>query len=415
MLQFSDEPYQFFEPKPSKPLIWLGQQINRFYALPGKEHRVTEVVVEGALEEVRALRSSGDRLLFVINHPTHSDPQVITEVHRRLGIPVCFMAAYDVFLRSRFNAWCMQRLGHFSIDREGNDRKAMTTAIDTLKQGKVALDIFPEGQVYLANDRVTPFLDGPAFIAIKAQQAIESGKVKVVPLSLKFTHLTDCRDRLIEIVAAAAQDGGYEFDRSRPLVESTLHLGSQVLASHLRRHGYADEIDPFAESIHSALEQIAGTIVEDLEASLKIDSKPDAPLVERVRKVRSAVHQIRMDGEKSASFPGIEEVADKAILAFRVLAYINPYLTEKPTLDRFSETVERIGEDHFSRMMGRTAPRRAIVRINEPLDVGEFLANAEGKPRNAIASLTATMERKVREGLDGINAAIDTPGERLVH
>lgn len=29
----------------------------------------------------------------------------------------CFMAAYDVFLRSRFCAWSMQRMGNFSIDR----------------------------------------------------------------------------------------------------------------------------------------------------------------------------------------------------------------------------------------------------------------------------------------------------------
>lgn len=84
----------------------------------------------------------------------------------------------------------MQRLGNFSIDREGSDRKAMAAAIDTIKADDYALTIFPEGNVHLTNDRVTPFLDGTAFITLKAQQAIKDARVKIVPLSLKFTHLS---------------------------------------------------------------------------------------------------------------------------------------------------------------------------------------------------------------------------------
>ncbi len=89
-------------------------------------------MLEGATDEVREAKEKGERLMFVMNHPTHSDPQVVTEVHRRLGVGSSFMAAYDVFLRSRLTAWAMQRMGHFSIDREGSDRKAMSTAIQVL-------------------------------------------------------------------------------------------------------------------------------------------------------------------------------------------------------------------------------------------------------------------------------------------
>ena len=54
----------------------------------------------------------------------------------------------------------MQNIGCFSIDREGSDRKAMTEATRILKEGEFALTIFPEGNVYLTNDRVTPFFGG---------------------------------------------------------------------------------------------------------------------------------------------------------------------------------------------------------------------------------------------------------------
>ena len=155
MLEFSDASYRFFPAKPSPFLIRVGRTLNRHFIVRGTNHLVRELQIEGDTDTLIECRNRGERLLFVINHPTHSDPQVITEVHRRLGQPSCFMAAYDVFLRNRFAAWSMQKLGNFSIDREVGDRKAMTAAIDILTKGEYALNIFPEGNVYLTNDRVT--------------------------------------------------------------------------------------------------------------------------------------------------------------------------------------------------------------------------------------------------------------------
>ena len=120
MLEFSDAPYQFFEAQPSKPFIWLGRTVNQHLVVPGSNHLVKELLIHGETEGPRECMAKGERILFVINHPSHSDPQVVTEIHRRLGIPSCFMAAYDVFLRGKFAAWAMQKLGNFSIDREGS-------------------------------------------------------------------------------------------------------------------------------------------------------------------------------------------------------------------------------------------------------------------------------------------------------
>lgn len=174
MLEFSDAPYRFFEARPSAPLIRLGRALNRHVFLPGPNHRIRDLSIDGELDALADAKGNGDRLLFVINHPSHSDPQALSEVQRRLGVDACFMAAYDVFLRSKLTAWSMQKMGNFSIDREGSDRKAMAAAIKVLAEGKKALNIFPEGNVYLTNDRATPFLDGAAFIALKAQAGIDA-------------------------------------------------------------------------------------------------------------------------------------------------------------------------------------------------------------------------------------------------
>ena len=62
----------------------------------------------------------------------------------------------------------------------------MKDAIATVIDGRYALTVFPEGNVYFMNDRVTPFLEGPAYIAMKAQQELkDNGKIFAVPVAIK--------------------------------------------------------------------------------------------------------------------------------------------------------------------------------------------------------------------------------------
>lgn len=420
MLEFSDATYHFFPAEPSPFLIRLGRLANRHFILPGKNHRIVELRLEGETEPIRDARARGDRLLFVINHPSHSDPQVVTEVQRRLGLPCSFMAAYDVFLRSRFNAWCMRKLGNFSIDREAADRKAMAAAIATVTAGDYCLNIFPEGNVYLTNDRVTPFLDGTAFIALKAQQAIEGVSVKIIPVSLKFTHLTVPREKVTERLVALGRDSGHDYDPGAPEdpVAAVLGLGRHLVGGYLRRHGFLHEKAHDETALFEVLKDFTAGLVAGIEGTLGLSAPKEAGLVDRIRKVRSTIHQIRTDTSGKGEAPGpahpeIDGLAERAILALRVHGYLTPYLTDRPTIDRFDETVERIAEDYYSRAMPRTGPRRAVAHLHEPLDVGTFLSEAGGL-RQAVTPLTRAMEKAVQAGIDTINASNDAPGGELV-
>lgn len=410
MLEFSDASYRFFPAEPSPFFIRVGRALNRHFILPGKNHRIAEIRLEGETEAIRDARGCGARLLFVANHPSHSDPQVVTEVQRRLGLPCSFMAAYDVFLRGRINAWCMQKLGNFSVDREAADRKAMAAAIATVTKGDSVLNIFPEGNVYLTNDRVTPFLDGTAFIALKAQQALERERVLVVPVSLKFTHLTAPRPAIEERMKTLAADGGYRFPAGStedPLA-AMLGLGRHLLGTFLEKHGHlaAGEIE--GASLYETLGAFASGLVAHLESALSLAPSKETGLVERIRRVRSTIHQMRTDSS-GAAHPEIDGLAERAILALRIHGYLTPYLTEHPTIDRYDETAERLAEDFYSRAMPRTGPRRAVVHLHAPLEVGDFLADG-GSLKSAVAPLTRAMEGAVQAGLDTINAANDAPG-----
>jgi hypothetical protein len=357
-------------------------------------------------------KRSGDRLLFVINHPSHSDPQALTEIQRRLGVDSCFMAAYDVFLRGRLCAWSMQKMGNFSIDREGSDRKAMAAAIKVLAEGKTGLNIFPEGNVYLTNDRATPFLDGAAFIALKAQAAAEGAAVKIIPVSLKFTHLTTPRVTITERMLRLGADSGHTFppgSTSDPL-GAVLGLGRHILGGYLKKHGLHGKLPDDDPSLYRLLEKFAANLVAEIENGLGIAVAEGAPLVARIAKARAKIHQLRSDPAASPH-PEIHGLADRAILALRIHGYLTPYLTDRPTIDRYAETVERIAEDFYSRTMPRTGPRRAMAQIGSPIDVRDHLG---AKSRDAIAALTDEMERRVQDGIDALNERNDAPGGKLL-
>lgn len=415
MIQFSDAPYRFFDAKPSPLVIGMGRTVNRHLILPGPNHRIKEVVLDGATDQIRDSINRGERLMFVMNHPTHSDPQVVTEVHRRLGVGSSFMAAYDVFLRSRLTAWAMQRMGHFSIDREASDRKAMSAGIQLLKGGERALNIFPEGNVFLMNDRGSPFLDGAAFIALKAQSVLDQAAVKIVPMSMKFTHLTRPEEVVTRRMLDLGIRSGYEFPKgsTQDPVSAVTGLGRHMLAGYLKHHGFDTELLHGHATLYESLAEFSHRLMGGLEEALEIAAASDAGLLDRIVKIRSRLHQRRTASDLPGD-PTLKPLADRAILALRIQGYLTPYVTVRPTIDRYDETVERIAEDFYSRAMPRSGPRRAMVRVHEPIDVGQFFHADAGNLREAVSGLTALMKSTVQAGIDALNEKNDAPGGEIL-
>ncbi len=80
-------------------------------------------------------------LIIAANHRSFLDPFVIGTCLRR---PVYFVAKRELFEASRLQAWILNALGAFPIDRGHADADAMDAARTILERGDVVV-IFPEG------------------------------------------------------------------------------------------------------------------------------------------------------------------------------------------------------------------------------------------------------------------------------
>lgn len=110
------------------------------------------------------------------------------------------MAAWQVI--AKHGVWgrlVLRHHGVFSVDREGTDMKAFREAVDILQRRRNPLAIFPEGEVYHVNDKVTPFRDGPVAIAMTATKKAKR-PVVCVPCAIKYQYVDDPTDELVDLM-----------------------------------------------------------------------------------------------------------------------------------------------------------------------------------------------------------------------
>ncbi len=412
MLQFTDAPYEFYRAKPIRPLMWLGREVNRRRILGGANHRITHVEISGTEHVDEARELGGKRWFFLANHSTHSDPQILTETQRQLGVASCYMAAYDVFLRDPLCAWIMQHTGCFSVNRDGNDSRAMREAIRILTANRFALSVFPEGNVYLMNDRVTPFLDGAAFMGMKAQKQLGSEEpIFVIPVSIKATHSTCQRPAVIEKLKRLATDVETSMNEDAPLPDEIKRIGMIALERALKQRGLMPQ-EPNDGQVRAHLEHCATLMIEGLEEKMGLRPRDQASLVNRVRHIRSRIHKIRTNPDAKADHQVASTWADEAMIALRVLSYAGNYLDEAPTLDRCAETVEKLFEDIYSEVQKPHGNRHALVHINPPINLADHLDGYTSNARQGVSDLTASFEARIQEGLDAIAGRNDRPGNQ---
>jgi hypothetical protein len=321
---------------------------------------------------------------------------VLIEASHRVGTPFHFLTAWQVFAASKWHAQKMlQWHGCFSINREAADLAAFKTAVEILKAKREPLVIFPEGDIYHNNDRVTPFRDGAAAIAMSAAKKAER-PIVCVPCALKCFYLDDPTEKLKDLMTRLEEAIHWRPRPELPLVERIYRMAEGMLVLKELEHLGQPRSGPVRERTLSLMD----AVLARLEARHHVPNKGGI-VPERVKEVRRAVIKA-MEQDGQAADVKEQLAADMADLFFviQMFSYPGDYVAERPTIERIAETLDKAEEDVLGAVYpGVRGRRKAVVRFGEPIEVPK-----EREAKGAVEKWTDMVEGRVQGLIDGINA-----------
>jgi 1-acyl-sn-glycerol-3-phosphate acyltransferase len=384
------------------PPRWWGPKLSpawvRFWRpFRQRQQRRTQQLVDVDVRELAHLRaaiSDGAGAMITPNHSGHADPYIMYHVADELEQPFYFLTAWQVFHeRTWIGQRILQQHGAFSIDREGTDLRAFRQATDVLEQGRAPLVIFPEGEVYHINERITPFRQGAAAIALAAARRAKR-PVLCVPCGIKYFYIDDPTEKLVELMDRLEAEIFWRPRTDLPLHERIYRFAEGAMA--LKELEYLGRTS--AGELAHRIETLARHILALIEARHGIDDRQDAT-PERVKDLRGLVLKKMSDlPEGHAARRPLEHDLDDLFLVVQLYSYPGDYVRERPTIERMAETLDKFEEDVLgvfsASIRGR---RRAIVSFGEPIEV-----QGDRKGKSEVPELTRSLESAVQAQLDCI-------------
>jgi 1-acyl-sn-glycerol-3-phosphate acyltransferase len=361
-----------------------------------RDQRIESIETPG-IERLHDAVSEGQGVLLIANHSAHYDSEALYAAMDDIGLPLYFMVAWQVFgMATPLQRWALQRVGCFSVDREGSDRQAFKQAVQILQKQPYPLVIFPEGDIYHTADRVTPFRDGAAAIALSAARRADR-PIVIQPCGIKFWYLEDPTPQLQQLLTTLEERVLLRPLPDWSLKQRVLRLGEAVLALKELDYVGATQKGKVPERIANLTESVLSRLENKYHRNGAAGNTP-----ERVKAVRQEIIKQFAGEENSADGRQRELGGDMDDLFFVMQLYSHPgdYLSGRPSIERIAETLDKIEEDLFQldlpNVRGR---RRVVIQFGEPIEVPRG-----DKRREAIAELTGVMRQSVQDIIDELNA-----------
>jgi Acyltransferase len=252
-----------------------------------RKQKIYQVESQG-LDHLKNAVASKHGVLIAPNHSFHWDSYCLVSATMKLRLPLYIMTAWQVFAAcNRFSRMSLQRSGCFSVDREGTDMQAMKTAVDIMQNREYPLVVFPEGDVYHINDRVTPFRDGAAAMALMAARKA-SRPISIIPVAIKRWYREDPTASLTSTVERLERRLFWRPKPDMPLVDRILHVAQGILSLKEFEHLHTTHSDALPERI----QRLSATILFRAERRYGLEAK-QALIPVRVKDVRKAIISAR--------------------------------------------------------------------------------------------------------------------------
>ncbi len=367
-------PYRFVPPHRGN----LWPSFIQTFRLVDRHLKTKEGVVDHECRNLDRLRASldrGDGIILAPNHCRYADPLALGWPARQAGTHVFAMASWHLFNEGWFDAFAIQKMGGFSIHREGADRQSLETAIEILVDAQRPLILFPEGTTNRTNDVLKPLLDGVAFIArsaAKRRAKKSGGNVVVHPVGMKYLCVDeDVTTWVDQQLSEIERRLGWCRPTDQSLLQRIVRLAEALLA--------LKEVQYFGETRSGPLPQRRDGLIDHLlsscEQRLQLQSA-DEDTRSRVRTIRSEVAKRYFDGSQDhGGHNGTSELAKlkndvvAADLAQELLSYPDCYLMPDQVTDtRIVETVQRMQETLFGKP-DVSLPLRVVIDFGPSIEV----------------------------------------------
>jgi hypothetical protein len=140
-------------------------------------------------------------------------------------------------------------------------------------------------------------------------------------------------------------------------------------------------------------------LIEELlqrNEKMHLKKSPSAETVPlRVKALRRQLLEIWTDEKAEPDrLRGAREGLNDVQLVLQLYSYPGDYITEKPSIERMAETIEKFEEDltGFARTKGK---REARVLFGDPIDLKE--AAASGRARTVASDVTDRLEVRIKK------------------
>lgn len=388
-----DIPPRWWSPKPRWLWMQLWRPVRRFQQ---KRHEKIESIDVVGLEHVREARRLGYGVMMTANHPGHADGYLLFEAFTRLRTTGYVVTTWQVFQMAK-PLECLQYRQHgcFSIDRDGADRQAFRQARDVLANTTRPLVIFPEGEVYHLNERVTPFREGAAAIALAAVK--KGGRpVACIPTALKYTYVRDPSPELGQVMEKIEALLDMPPQTSLALVDRIERVADVVLSRLELRYFAEIQSAPLPERITALSNRIVDG-VDSYFATRTVGLVPQRIKVLRQLAIRRRQGTPPHDPRRMA----VEQQLEELHLALQLYSYPGDYVREHPSVERLAETIDKLEEDVLNAPTASIrGKRRAVITFGPPTIVRNSADGAD--PR----LLTEELQRKVQELLDATRTPV---------
>lgn len=372
---------------------------------------------DNSLSTLRSLR--GKRCLLTPSHSGGFEPYVLVHLSHILGDDFNYMAARESFSISPLVGWIMQGIGAYSVIRGTADRPSFQMTKQLLLDAKRWLVVFPEGQTVWQGDTVIPFQPGLIQLAFKAFEQVSGNdpgaSLLCVPMAVKYIYTKNMQDEIdtslsrleASLVPEPASPDPGPLDRLRVIAES-------VLASNEKMRG----IEPVeGDSMDDRIQRMKESVIRRIESRLDVIPRAHDPLIDRVRALFNAVDRIVYKDTEGTEYEhtllaeqqrAARDFYDDLWRVLQFVAIYEGYVREALTVERFMDVLCLLEMEVFGarRIWG---PRKAVVRVGDPLDLRYRFEAYRADKRAVIHSVSLELETAVRRMLKELSTEHCTP------